>query len=249
LLVVAYDGTNYAGWQIQVNQPTIQSTLELALSKLCPDPVTVIGSGRTDSGVHAIGQVARCCLPSWRASPEALRAAINSHLPRDIAITGIREVPETFHPIRDCLGKRYRYQLQLGGAHDPFLYRYCWHLTQRLDLDSMRQGAALLVGRHDFAGFQATGSERKTTVRDVRELSIVVERESMAHGDFVAIEIEANGFLYNMVRNIVGTLVEVGRRKQAPEWVQRVLVSKNRMLAGPTAPAHGLLLQRVDYPD
>ncbi len=246
-LTLAYDGTAYAGWQVQPGQDTIQSKLESALRLVTGESIAAIGSGRTDAGVHAIAQVATCTISRWRAPAEALRAALNRYLPPDIVVVLVRDAPDSLHAIRDAIGKRYRYQLQVGGVRDAFDYRYRWHIHVPLHLDSMRKAAAMLVGVHDFASFQAAGSERKTTVRHVRELLIMDESNATHPGMLVAVEIEADGFLYNMVRNIVGTLVEVGRGKRDPAWVVDVLTSRNRTLAGPTAPPHGLFLKRVDY--
>ncbi len=250
-MTVAYDGSHYCGWQVQPNGTSIQSMLECAIAQVCRERIRVTGSGRTDSGVHALAQVASFSLATWKASATDLCRALNSKLPSDIAISDICDAPEGFHAIRDSLGKRYRYQLQVGGVRDAFDYRYHWHLQGPIDVDAMRAAAGQLIGQHDFASFQAAGADRKTTVRDVRDLVIV--DQPCRTGDagksrFLAIEIEADGFLYNMVRNIVGTLLEVGRGKHPPSWVGQVLQAIDRTQAGPTAPAHGLFLLRVDYP-
>ncbi|WP_153556593.1 tRNA pseudouridine(38-40) synthase TruA [Roseimaritima sediminicola] len=252
-LVVAYDGTEYAGWQIQPRQLTIQGMLERALAKLTGVRIAVTGSGRTDSGVHALAQAASLTTDQWRASPSSLMRAMNTKLPADISVIDAVEMPVNFHAIRDAVGKRYRYQLQLGGIRDAFEYRYRWHIPYAVDVAAMREAAKYLIGVHDFASFQATGADRKTTVRDVRALDIFErqceggQRPAGQGGRPVDIEIEANGFLYNMVRNIVGTLLEVGRGKQSPEWIQDLLEVRDRDAAGPTAPPQGLFLARVDY--
>ncbi|QEG42969.1 tRNA pseudouridine(38-40) synthase TruA [Roseimaritima ulvae] len=248
-LQIAYDGTDYAGWQIQPNQPTIQSQLEKALRQLTGQRLAVVGSGRTDSGVHAIAQVGSLTTDTWRAPADALMRAMNTKLPADIAITGAWEMPLNFHAIRDAVGKRYRYQWQLGGVRDAFEYRYRLHVQGAVDVEAMRAAAKKFVGKHDFASFQATGSVRKTTVRDVRAVDIIDDGplRGRAGGQAWAIEIEADGFLYNMVRNIVGTLLEVGRGKQSPEWIEHLLAVGDRDQAGPTAPPQGLFLARVDY--
>ena len=277
-MTVAYDGSAYSGWQVQPGRLTIQSMLELAIKQICREQVRVTGSGRTDTGVHAIEQVASFSLATWRASAADLCRALNSKLPNDISISSIIDAPEDFHAIRDATGKRYRYQLQIGGKRDAFEYRYRWHLQGPIDVALMQEAATHLVGKHDFASFQATGAVRKSTVRDVRELVITSEQcqgragqgveptalaaglpesasnlvrpEAIAYGSqglYVSLEIEADGFLYNMVRNIVGTLIEVGRGKQSPAWVAEVLAGADRTQAGPTAPPHGLFLMRVDY--
>jgi tRNA pseudouridine38-40 synthase len=197
--------------------------------------------------VHAIAQVASCSL-TWRADAERLACALNANLPETIVVRQIVDAPDEFHAIRDAIGKRYRYQLQLGGRRDPFECRYRWRLYGDLDLERIRAAAPRFVGRHDFASFQAAGSHRKTTVRHVRACDVILQNhgvdESALH---VAIEVEADGFLYNMVRNIVGSLVEVGRGKYPPEWIEEVIAHRNRVVAGPTAPPQGLFLLRVDY--
>ncbi len=246
-LTIAYDGTEYAGWQIQPQRLTIQGMLERALVKITKQRVHVTGSGRTDSGVHAFAQVASLTIPNWNATAEALRAAVNTHLPPDIVVNACCDAPETFHAIRDCIGKRYRYQLQIQGTRHALEHRYRWHVKFPVDVDSMREAAKRLIGRQDFACFQATGSDRKTTVRTIQACEVLTEDSDPLHGIRCAIEVEADGFLYNMVRNIVGTLVEVGRGKESVDWVTEVLASRNRDLAGPTAPPHGLFLKRVDY--
>lgn len=268
-MTVAYDGTNYSGWQVQPGRITIQSMLEKAIALVCRERVRVTGSGRTDSGVHAIGQVASFSLQSWKASASDLCRALNSKLPSDIAISEITDAVEDFHAIRDALGKRYRYQIQIGGTRDAFEFRYRWHVQGPIDVEAMREAATLLLGKHDFASFQAVGADRKSTVRTVRDLVIIEQKNprelapgiinnaasdnvgqgrGASHlGQHIAIEIEADGFLYNMVRNIVGTLIEVGRRKHPIGWVQQVLEANDRKQAGPTAPPHGLCLLHVHY--
>jgi len=254
-MTVAYDGTQYAGWQVQLRRQTVQGALEKAIAQVANERVRVTGSGRTDSGVHAIAQVASFSLSHWRARAEDLGRALNSKLPPDIAVSEISDAAADFHAIRDALGKRYRYQLQIGGGRDAFEYRYRWHLPGPIDVAAMRLAAEQLRGLHDFASFQAAGSDRKTTVRDVRALEIIDQDAAGGAGQGgagegvkrLAIEVEADGFLYNMVRNIVGTLIEVGRGKRDPAWAAGVLAARGRTVAGPTAPPHGLFLLRVDY--
>ncbi len=255
-MTVAYDGTAYAGWQVQPRRQTIQSCLEKAIAQVCRQRVRVTGSGRTDSGVHALGQVASFSLDHWRASPAALARALNSKLPDDISVLRIDEAVDDFHAIRDAAGKRYRYQLRIGGTRDAFDYRYRWYLPGPIDVDAMRRAAEAIQGRHDFASFQAAGADRKTTVRHVRDLAIIdqppPERSPVSPlvaASNLAIEVEADGFLYNMVRNIVGSLVEVGRGKRPPAWVSDVIAARDRKQAGPTAPPHGLFMMWVQYSD
>lgn len=250
-LTVGYDGTQYCGWQVQPNGVSIQSMLERAIAQVCRERVRVTGSGRTDSGVHAIGQVASFSVDAanWKAKASDLQRALNSKLPPDIAIRELVDAPQDFHAIRDALGKRYRYQLAIGETRHPFEYRYRWQLSGPIDWDALEQALVPLRGRHDFASFQAVGAPRKTTVREVRDL-VIIKEPSLTELDTwqrFAIEIEADGFLYNMVRNIVGTVMQVGRGKYKPEWVADVLAACDRTVAGPTAPPHGLFLLRVDY--
>lgn len=249
---VAYDGTQYAGWQVQPNQVTIQSCLETAIEKTTGERVRITGSGRTDSGVHALAQVASCRLTNWNAPGPALARAINTGLPDDIVVHECQQVADDFHAIADATRKRYRYQLQLGGNRDPHLHRTWWHITHRIDLDSMRFAAQRIVGNRDFASFQASGAATEDSIRNVTACEILTEPHEPPNSaanpcHLIAVEVEANGFLYNMVRNIVGTLIEVGRGKRSPDWVSEVINAMNRNLAGPTAPAHGLFLKWVEY--
>ncbi|MFG0263481.1 MAG: tRNA pseudouridine(38-40) synthase TruA [Novipirellula sp. JB048] len=246
-LTIAYDGTDFSGWQIQPNQPTIQGMRERALVKLTRQRVHVVGSGRTDAGVHALAQVASLRTSKWRASAAELAKALNVNLPPTIVILDAVDAPADFHAIRDAIGKRYRYQLQIGGLRDVIDYRYRWHLRYAIDLDAVREAAQRLVGNHDFASFQAIGSPRKTTVRHVTACELIREPAHEHRGELVSIEIEADGFLYNMVRNIAGTLVDVGRGKYPPQHIDEVLAAKDRDAAGPTAPPQALFLKRVDY--
>lgn len=245
-LTIAYDGTDYAGWQVQPDQQTIQGTLQQAIRKSTGQQVTVTGSGRTDAGVHAFGQVASCRFPIWTAGTDALNKAINSRLPDSIVITEVHPAPDDFHAIRDCIGKRYRYQLQVRGQRDPFQHRYRWRLRRLVDVSLMQAAAAKIIGHRDFSSFESAGAERKTSVRDVRDC-VVIPAQDYDQTGHLAVEVEANGFLYNMVRNIVGTLVEVGLQKQPPEWIDEVLSRQNRIYAGPTAPPQGLFLKEVFY--
>ena len=245
-MTLAYDGTAYCGWQIQPGKSTVQETVELALRRITGQPVRAVASGRTDAGVHALGQVVsfRC---DTRLKPEVLRRALDANTPEDIFIKRIETAPESFHAIRDAVSKQYRYLIQDGSQRDLFLRAYSWDIPHALDEGRMRRAAAVLVGRHDFRSFQAAGSPRKTSVRTVSRLD--VKRRHYESSRPLAIEIEADGFLYNMVRNIVGSLVLVGQARQPPEWVAEVLAAADRRRAGPTAPAHGLALVEVRYRD
>lgn len=244
-LTLAYDGTAYAGWQVQPGQVTIQGALEDAVAKITGRSVRMIASGRTDAGVHALAQVASFHVDT-RLPAHQLQAAINAHTPHDIWISELIEVPPGFHAIRDAVRKRYRYVIQDGPQRDVFSRAYAWHVRQPLDARAMRDAARMLLGRHDCASFQTAGSERVTTVRTITHASI--ERQSGWHpAGRIVFEIEADGFLYNMVRNIVGTLVDVGRGERPVAWVADVLAARDRTVAGMTAPPQGLFLVRVDY--
>ncbi|MFN7738464.1 MAG: tRNA pseudouridine(38-40) synthase TruA [Pirellula sp.] len=245
-LTVAYDGTRYAGWQIQPNGLAVQQVLSDAVSEVIGHSVQVQGSGRTDSGVHATGQVCSFATDVWSHPADRLVQAINQHLPRDIVVLESRGVVAGFDPIRNAIGKRYRYTIRMSRVPDPIHHPYHWWIPRQLDIGAMRDGAARLIGTHDFKAFEAQGSTRKTSVRTVRALEIA-EREHL-RGRELTLEIEANGFLYNMVRNITGALVAIGSGRVSARWLEGLLESKARDPESKTAPARGLCLIRVDYP-
>lgn len=243
-MTIAYDGTDFAGWQRQVKQRTVQAEIEETLQKITSERIIVKASGRTDSGVHALGQVVgfrtHCPYPE-----HVIFQALNAELPRDIAVFDVSPAPENFDAIRDAVSKRYRYVLHDGKLRNVFDRSYSWHVFQKLDLPLMQEAAKFLIGEHDFLSFETGGSSRLTSVRTVHE--ILIERRQGEYTDQVNIEVEADGFLYNMVRNIVGTLAQVGRHRQPVSWVKEVLEAKNRVVAGQTAPACGLFLMWVKY--
>jgi tRNA pseudouridine38-40 synthase len=258
-LILAYDGANYSGWQFQPDRPTVQGTLEAALAKILGRPVRVLASGRTDAGVHALGQVvgfqAETALPL-----EELQRALNAHLPHDVAVRSLVEAPEGFHPTTHAVRKRYRYVIYDGPVRNVFARQYSWHFRHgRLDEKSMHRAAAALLGTHDFSSFETRGAERQTSVRTIFEISVRRSRAgeggwqaglppgSVGGDDWLIIEVEADGFLYNMVRAIVGTLVEVGRGAKPESFPAEALHAADRRAAGPTAPPQGLFLVRVDY--
>lgn len=244
LLTLAYEGTGYAGWQVQPGRRTVQGELEHALAAITGEPNRVIGSGRTDAGVHALGQAAAFQTSSTLA-PEVFQRALNALLPRDIAVLQAAEVAPGFHPIRDAIKKRYRYVVRDGPVRDVFARRHSWHYRQRLDADAMGRAAAHLVGTHDFSSFETAGAPRPDSIRTISDIS--VRRSSSSYRDQIILEVEADGFLYNMVRAIVGTLVEVGRNARDEAWVADVLAAADRRAAGPTAPPQGLFLMWVRY--
>lgn len=246
-LTVAYDGTDLLGWQVQPGGPTVQGEIELALRQMLGRPVKIIGSGRTDSGVHAIAQVASFELDDWKHSARVFIDALNTKLPDSVVVTDCTDAVAGFHAIRDARGKRYRYQIQMGGPPDPFQSRYRWRLRGKIDIAAMSAAATRVIGKKDFASFQATGAPRKTTVRTVTDCRIIQQQDAAGERHFAAIEVAADGFLYNMVRNIVGTLVEVGRGNHPHRWIDDVIAAKDRNIAGPTAPPHGLFLVDVNY--
>jgi tRNA pseudouridine38-40 synthase len=243
-LTMAYDGTDFAGWQRQPARRTVQGELEAALERITGQRPKCIASGRTDAGVHALGQVVSFTSPTY-LDPAVLTKALNAELPEDLLVFEVAEAPAGFHALRDAVQKRYRYAIEDGRLRDLFDRRYVWHVWERLDVEAMREAARPLVGRHDFASFETAGSPRLTTERTV--LDLVVERREMGLTDRVVIEVEADGFLYNMVRNIVGTLVAVGKGRGEVTWPAEVLAQRDRTKAGMTAPPQGLFLIGVEY--
>ncbi len=246
-LTLAYDGTAYAGWQVQApGRLAVQEVVERAIEAVTGQRVRVMASGRTDAGVHARGQVI-----SFRSAcglePGVLVRALNAHLPADIAVLDAQIVPDDFHATLSARRKRYRYAIHNHPIRDVFRRHTSWHFPRPLDVPAMHEAAQLLQGTHDFRSFQTSGSKRQSTVRTIFDIS--VRRGSGEDRHMVYIEVEADGFLYNMVRAIVGTLVEVGRGSRPPAWVAEVLAACDRRLAGRTAPPHGLCLLRVDYGD
>ena len=240
-LTIQYDGTAYHGWQTQLLDKTIQQTLQGVLSRILNENVTVCGSGRTDAGVHALGQVAHFVTGSKMDLMRMVRG-VNSLLPPDIALVKAEAVPPDFHARYSARSRIYGYCIWNLPERSPFYQRYSWHIPQTLDVDAMLQAAHFLVGVHDFSSFQ--GADRKQ-VRPVREVNSVRLRKVRRH--LLLFEITANAFLKHMVRNIVGTLVEVGLNKMTPDGFKKVLDEKNRETAGPAAPAHGLFLREVVY--
>ena len=257
-IVLAYEGSNLVGWQRQPSGVSVQARLEDALTAIEGRPVTVVGAGRTDAGVHALGQVASCRL-DHRLPPTQLAMALNAMLPGDIRVLQVEDVHESFHARYAARLKTYRYLVLNAGVVSPFERRYVWHVPQPLDVSAMAAAARHLEGERDFAALQGAGSATKTTVRKmmaarVREsTSVEVVGGSLAlagpagGGRLIVLDLCGNGFLRHMVRNAVGTLVEIGLGKRAPGWMAEVLAAGDRAEAGPTAPACGLFLVGVDY--
>ncbi|MDI6795696.1 MAG: tRNA pseudouridine(38-40) synthase TruA [Desulfatibacillaceae bacterium] len=239
-IIIEYDGTNYFGWQRQPGAPTIQEAIEDALAHIVRQPVVLHGSGRTDSGVHATGQCAHFDADT-NLAPEVLEKALNSLLPQDIVIRSCLSAASDFHARKSAKSKLYSYSILNHRQRSPVGRFYCWHIVKPLDITAMEKAAAHFTGTHDFGAFEAKGSPRSSSVRTVTQAKWETD------GQHLTFFIEANGFLRHMVRNIVGTLVEVGRNRLAPDDIQRILESKDRGQAGPTAPAKGLFLRQVHY--
>ena len=240
-LTLAYDGTAYRGFQLQPNGPTIQSVIEEALGRLLQEPVRLRPAGRTDAGVHARTQVADFADSGNRPIDTILRGG-NALLPADIRILSAEEAPASFDARRDAREKEYRYFLHLRPVDSPFHSRFAWHIGKPLDLEAMRKGLAHVVGEHDFASFRGQGCTAKTTVRAIFRAELH-DRSSGLH----FIVISGDGFLRHMVRNIVGTIIEVGKGNYPIERVRELLSLRDRSQAGPTAPARGLFLWNIAY--
>lgn len=246
-LTIAYDGTDYCGWQIQDNAVTVEGTLTQALHQLLDGDIEVIGASRTDSGVHAMGNVAVFDTDT-RIPPEKIAIALNRYLPRDIRVQRSQQVPGDFHP-RYCDSiKTYEYVILNTRTEIPVRSRYTCHVWQPLDTSLMREAAALLEGTHDFSAFCSAGSQVKSKVRTIYE-AVIEERAVFggSEGKEIVIRVSGNGFLYNMVRIIAGTLIEIGQGRREIGTVEEALHTGRRSAAGPTAPAQGLMLMGIRY--
>lgn len=239
-LTIAYDGTNYCGWQIQPNGITVEEVINKTLQKLTGEPILVIGASRTDSGVHAMGNVAvfdtETTIP-----PERIALAMNQRLPEDIVIVKSEEVAADFHPRYCDCSKTYEYHIINTRIPVPTKRYTNYFVSYNLNLDHMREAASYLVGEHDFVSFCNVRTDVENTVRTITALDVI------ENGNEITIRITGNGFLYNMVRIIVGTLIRVGRGFYTPEKVKEILEAKDRKAAGVTAPAHGLMLMNIEY--
>jgi tRNA pseudouridine38-40 synthase len=239
-LIIEYDGTNYAGWQVQPNGLAVQQVLEEALARMLGAPARLHSSGRTDAGVHARGMVA--AFRTERELPlSAFSDGLNTLLPTDVVVKDAAEAPPEFNPRYDALGKHYRYTIYNGQRRSPLVRFYAWHLRGKLDMGAMREAAGHFVGEHDFASFRTTGCAARTTVRRIDSMDIV------RNGDSIHIDVRGSGFLRNMVRIMVGTLVEIGLGKRSPGMIAAILAGEAGASAGATAPAHGLCLMEVVY--
>jgi tRNA pseudouridine38-40 synthase len=240
-LVLSYDGSIYHGWQIQQNAFTLQAVVEDRLEKMLGVPVRVFASGRTDAGVHALEQVAHFTTSS-PMDPETLCKGLNALLPEDILVKQASYVSADFHARYSVRTKAYEYRILNADAPDIFQRNYLWHIRRRLDIGKMRRCLSTLVGCHDFSSFKSAGSENRNPVRTIHRAELFSGNDGL-----IRITIEADGFLRHMVRNIVGTLVEVGRGKMTATRFVEILESGDRRLAGPKAPARGLFLVTVNY--
>ena len=239
-VTLAYDGTAYRGFQLQPNEDTIQARLESALSQMSKEPVRVTAAGRTDSGVHAWGQVVHFRLPR-SIPPRGILEGLNSMLPEDIRVREVEETEDAFHARFDARSKTYRYYFDRSPVPSPFRGRYALHYPYALDREALDESAALFLGECDFAAFRASSCRARSTLRSCTRSAFLDE------GEELVFEIAASGFLHHMVRNIVGTLLEVGRGKREPSSLESLFASRQRSEAGPTAPAKGLHLVEVTY--
>lgn len=239
-LEIAYDGTHYCGWQIQPEEVTVEGILNQALSKLLNEKIVVIGASRTDSGVHALGNVA-VFDTNTKIPAEKICYAVNQHLPWDIRVQTSEEVSGEFHPRKVNSKKTYEYNILNRNISLPTKRLYSYFVYYDLDVNMMQEASNYLIGKHDFKSFCSVKTQVSDTVRRIYDLRVDKEK------DIIKIKVTGNGFLYNMVRIIVGTLIEVGRGAKTPKDIERMLIGLDRSLAGPTAPAHGLTLMNIEY--
>lgn len=239
---VEYDGTSFAGWQRQNNAPSVQQAIEEALHMFIPqEDITLFVAGRTDAGVHARGQVAHVDLHKTML-PDVIRRAVNAHLvPHPVVVLAVEEVPDTFHARFSAISRTYEYILVNRLERLTIHRAYAWWVPYLLDVKRMEAGAEFFLGQHDFSAFRTVQCQAKNPIRTLSSFTI------KAYEDFIVFKVEAPSFLHHQVRNMVGTLIEVGRGKRVPESIRRTLESRKRSEAGPTAPAHGLYLMRVTY--
>lgn len=245
-LTLAYDGTEFSGWQAQPGQRTVQGALEEAWCEITGETVRTSAASRTDAGVHALGQVVSI-QSETRLTAAELFGGINAKLPGDVVLMQIDDAPPEFHATHDARRKRYRYQVHNDRRRPLFERGRVWHVPRQLDVEAMHRAGQTLVGTHDFASFQSTGSERESTVRTIFAVEVTSEPNALASGRLVRIEVEGDGFLYNMVRIIAGTLVEVGTGVRDQHSLGEALAACDRRAAGKTAPPQGLILMHVEY--
>lgn len=246
-LLLQYDGTDFHGWQVQENDRTIQGELERVIGMLAGGEVTVTGSGRTDAGVHAEGQVANVHLPDGKFTPEKLRSAINGNLWRDIRVMKCEAAPDDFHARFSARGKTYLYRAVNAPVMSPFWRRYAAHEPKPLDVARMTNAARLFLGEHDWTAFCSARSDAETRVRTITEFTVNSRWDDRAQATVIEFRISATGFLRYMVRSIIGTLLDVGRGESDGDTIQKAMITGDRRLVGKTAPAQGLTLLRVEY--
>jgi len=240
-LKVAYDGTDFHGWQLQPEVRTVEGELNRAIKELTGETVNVIGASRTDAGVHALGNVAVFDTDS-AIPPERFSYALNTHLPDDVKVVESFEVPPGFHPRKTEVEKTYEYKIDLSAIPNPLRRRDSWNCPYALDVEKMREAAVYLTGEHDFVSFCSVHTQAESTVRCIYSVDVLKTTDTE-----LKIVVKGNGFLYNMIRIIVGTLAEVGRGSREPAWVKEALEGKDRTLAGPTAPPEGLCLKEIVF--
>jgi len=242
-LTLSYEGTGFAGWQRQPGERTVQAVVEDALAVIDERPVTAIAAGRTDAGVHALGQVVSATVRN-HLRPDVLIRAINVRLPEDVRVLSATDAPSGFDARRDARAKVYRYTMALGADPGPFVRRVVWHIPQQLNVAAMQEAAAALVGEHDFGAFQAAGGDLRSSVRRLSK-SVLIDEPGTPR--YLRYQVTGSGFLRHMVRNIVGTLVDIGKHRWPPEEIAAIVASRSRQRAGPTAPPQGLVLVKVLY--
>ena len=244
--LIQYDGTDFHGWQVQENDRTIQGELERVIGTLEDAPVKVVGSGRTDAGVHAEGQVANVNM-NRGFTPDRLRAAINGNLWRDIRVMQVDLAPDDFHARFSARNKTYLYRIVNAPVMTPFWRRFAHHESRPLDIGRMTAASRTLLGEHDWTAFSSAQADGENRVRTVTDCTIQTVWDARARASMIEFSISANGFLRYMVRSIIGTIIEIGRGEKDSDTIQSAIVSGDRSLAGKTAPAHGLTLMKVEY--
>ena len=250
-IILQYDGTDYSGWQVQKKERTIQQIIEDAIYTVTGERLRITGAARTDAGVHAFAQIAAFKTQS-NLEPQVFLRAINANIPHDIRVINAEECSEDFHPRYSAKNKTYSYRISHKGAYAVFLRRYSWQVPYQLNCDLMREAVEYLIGKHDFSCFRASGCSSKNPVRTIFKIEIVEDSfvdfmNFKFNVPLIKISIQADAFLRHMVRNIVGTLVEIGRGKQPVSYAKEVLGLKDRRFSGPTAPAQGLFLEEIIY--
>ncbi|HTH52264.1 MAG TPA: tRNA pseudouridine(38-40) synthase TruA [Pyrinomonadaceae bacterium] len=246
-LTIQYDGTDFHGWQVQENDRTIQGELERVIGMLVDADVSVVGSGRTDAGVHADGQVANVKIPGDKFTPEKFKNAINGNLWRDIRVMKCERAPDEFHARFSAKKKTYLYRIMNAPVMSPFWRRYAAHESKPLDVGRMTEASRFFLGEHDWTAFSSAQSDGESRVRNITDIGVASKWDDRAQGSMIEVQITGTGFLRYMVRSIVGTLIEVGHGTRDTDSIQTAIITGDRKLAGKTAAAQGLTLLRVEY--